>query len=299
MSDARLDSHSPGCVDPATLAAFVDGMLDEVSRGRVVSHIASCPDCYELVAEVVLTESELEEPRASDQAVRTAEIGDRPAKTFSWPKPLTLAAAGGLFAVAASVLFLVIARETPLDSLVSIVGNQRLTEARPSGEFRYGPVRSPVRGPRELENLELRAEAARLRERAGRTGTPKDLHASGVAELLAGDTASSIQLLELGVQARPDDPAYRADLGAAYMTRFLEGGVPSDATTALGAFDKAISLNPSIKEAWFNKALLLERLGKPGDAVAAWSKYLELHDDAEWRAEAIRHRDAIQRQQGR
>lgn len=298
MADARLEPPSPPCVDAATLAAFVDGTLDEVSRGRVLSHVASCPDCYELVTEVVLTESELEESRATDHAVRTAEVSDRQAKILSWRRPLTFAAAGGLFAIAASVMFLIVDRDTPFDSLVSIVGNQRLTEARPSGEFRYGPVRSPLRGPREVENLELRAEAARLRERADRTGSPEDLHASGIAQLLAGDTANSVRILESGVQARPGDAAYRADLGAAYMTRFLEGGAQSDATTALDAFDKALALDPSTKEAWFNKALLLERLDRLGEAVVAWNKYLELQDEADWRAEAIRHRDASQRQQG-
>jgi eukaryotic-like serine/threonine-protein kinase len=39
-----------GCLDEDAVLAFVDGSLDEVSRGTIESHIASCPDCSDLVA---------------------------------------------------------------------------------------------------------------------------------------------------------------------------------------------------------------------------------------------------------
>ena len=162
-----------------------------VSRGRVVAHIASCPDCYELVAEVVRDEEELQESSSTLAASPIGEVDDRsPSKPF-WTSRHKLAAAGGLLAVAASAVLLVLDRGTQLTPLVSIVGNERLTEARPTGDFRYGPLRSPVRGSTHAENFELRAETARLRERATRTGAAEDLHASGVAQLLAGETAES------------------------------------------------------------------------------------------------------------
>src|SRR5687767_6639457 len=39
--------------DVETLAAYVDGTLEERPRGDVEAHIAECEDCYELVTEVM------------------------------------------------------------------------------------------------------------------------------------------------------------------------------------------------------------------------------------------------------
>jgi Flp pilus assembly protein TadD len=142
----------------------------------------------------------------------------------------------------------------------------------------------------------LRAEVARLRELAARTSAPKDLHAAGIAELLAGNSAKGVTLLERAVQAKPSDAAFRIDLGAAYMTQFIDRGDRSAAAAALDAFDNALARAPSMKEAWFNKAVLLERLNRPADALAAWTRYFELPDDSGWREEAMRRRDAVQRE---
>jgi len=38
--------------------------------------------------------------------------------------------------------------------------------------------------------------------------------------------------------------------------------------------------------ALFNRALVYERMKKPGDASADWERYLELDPDGEWAAEA-------------
>jgi tetratricopeptide (TPR) repeat protein len=195
----------------------------------------------------------------------------------------------------------VIERGTALDPLVAIVGNERLTEARPTGGFLYGPFRSPTRGPEDTSNLQLRMEAQRLRDRASATGAAEDVHALGIAQLLRGDIDNSIASLESAAQSKPDDANYLADVGAAYMTRFLQRNNLSDATTALDALDKAIALSPRspAREAWFNKALLLERRDRRDDALNAWNRFIALPDQSGWRDEAIRHRDALQQPTGR
>jgi tetratricopeptide (TPR) repeat protein len=80
------------------------------------------------------------------------------------------------------------------------------------------------------------------------------------------------------------------------MSRFVDRGEASDAAAALEQLDKATALDASLEEAWFNKALLLERMSRPADALAAWQTYLSLPDDQDWRDEAMSHRDALQRQ---
>ena len=265
-------SGAPACVDPETLAAFVEGKLAAADRARVVGHLATCPDCSELVGEVVAVEEQLAQTE-SDQTV--PQPNPTPNQPF-WTRRRGLAAVGGVVALAASIFLVVFNRAAPLGSLVSVVGNERLILARPTGNFHYGPLRSPMRGPRETAGLALLAEAAKLRERATRTGAARDLQASGVAQLLAGDVTNGIEALESAARSAPNDAAVRADVGAAYMTRFVNSGNQVDADRALDAFDKALALDPASHEAWFNKALLLERLERPADALLAWNSYLDL-----------------------
>jgi tetratricopeptide (TPR) repeat protein len=289
--------HQPGgfssaCVDAATVAAFVDGTLDATARARVVAHLASCADCSELVGEVSRTDEDLA------QAVPNPELSpDRDVSKGKvlWMRPRGLAAVGGLVAIAASLVLLFLNRGTALDPLVAIVGDERLILARPTGGFHYGPLRSPVRGAGDADNLQLAAEVGRLRERAERTKAADDLHAYGVAQLVAGDTNGAIETLQSAAGVQSDDARTVADLGAAYMMRFVARGDQSDATAALDSFDSALSRSPSLTEAWFNRALLLEQVNRPADALSAWSKYLELSDDQQWRDEAVRQRDELQR----
>jgi len=303
MADVRPGGAAAGCIDAATLAAYVDGTLDSADRSRVVAHLASCEDCYELAAEVIRTEAELEGRLAVDPDAERDEARPQPlqSRTTFWTKPIQVATAGGLLAVAATALFFVIERGTPLDPLVTIVGSERLTEARPTGGFQYGPFRSPTRGSVESTNLQLGIEAERLRQRAASTGAADDVHAWGIAQLLRGEIDGSIASLQSAAQSKPDDAAYRADVGAAYMTRFLQQNTQADAVAALDALDKAIALSPTApsREAWFNKALLLERLERRDEALAAWSRFIALPDQSGWRDEAIRHRDALQQPTGR
>jgi tetratricopeptide (TPR) repeat protein len=298
MADGDPGGFASACVDAATLAAFVDGRIDPAGRARVAAHLASCPDCTELVAEVIRTNDELSEHESADAAPEPAEQRGLPGKVLPMRRR-GLAVAGGLVAIAASLVLLMVNRGSELDPLVSIVGNERLTFVRPTGGFRYGPLRSPVRGTTDTGDFRLRAEVARLKARARETSEPGDLHAAGVAELVAGDAAGAIASLQAAERSAPDDARIAADLGAALLARFAERGDQSDAAAALASIDRALARAPALEEAWFNKALLFERTNRPDEAQAAWTKYLEISTDPAWRDEAARNRDALRRQPGR
>jgi hypothetical protein len=241
MVETHTDPLSSSCVDAATLAAFIDSRLDAAERGRVIAHLASCPDCSELVGEVIAVSDAL----AADPAPVVVEPDPvLPPKRLFWNKRRGMAAVGGFMALAASIVLVMLNRGGPLAPLVAIVGDQRLTMARPTGNFRYGPLRSAMRGSRETAELSLRTEAARLRQRATETGAPSDLQAAGIAQLLAGDVADGVTALESAARARPQDAAIHADLGAGYMTRFVETGDEADAVAALAALDRAVGLDP-------------------------------------------------------
>jgi hypothetical protein len=294
MAD-QPDRLSTPCVESEILAAFVEGRLDDAARQRVVAHLATCVDCDELVAELIHTTEALNEPEHKDKS--NVRQFDPPApRPTRWSSRKGLAAVGGLVAIAASVMLIVLNRGGQLDNLVTIVGNERLILARPTGGFHYGPLKSPLRGPGDDENYMLLAEAATLRERAERTNAAEDLHAAGVAQLMVGDDVRGVTFLESAVNARPDEASFRADLGAAHMSRYANRGDEAAAAAALAAFDQAIAAEPTLAEAWFNKAVLLERMNRSKDALDAWTKYLELPAEPGWRDEAVRSRDALQRQ---
>jgi len=288
MTDDRSRSEH-ACVDAETIAAFVDGTIDPAERTRVVAHLATCEDCTDLVGEVEHTSAAL---RGVEPVL--AGTTDQPRGKVLRFRRGGLAAVGGLVAIAASMLLL-LNRGSALDPLVAAVGNKRLIVARPTGGFHHGPLSSPVRGSTDTTDYQLLAVVARLQERARQTNAAVDLHAAGVAQLVAGDTTNAIGSLQSSVRLMPDDATFTADLGAAYLTRFVERGDQNDAAAALDAFDKALARSPSLAEAWFNKALVLERMNRAADAVTAWNRYLELSDDRGWRDEAIRSRDDLQR----
>ena len=303
MTDSRIGRGVPtACLDDETVASFVEGTIDAEGRTHVVAHVATCADCYELVAEVLRTDSELE-PKAVVPPVPfpvpPPTASPVPVLTPARSNRRMFVAAAGIIAVAASVFFVVSNRGSQLDPLVEIVGNERLTLARPTGGFRYGALKSPVRGAREVQSYQLQAEALQLQERAAGSKSPRDLHAAGVALMLVGDFAESVSLLQSASQAEPRNAQYKSDLGAAQMTRFVNRGSDSDATAALATFDEALSLSPSLPEALFNKAALLQQLERFSEAVAAWNTYLEAAAEPEWREEATRNRDEAQRLSGK
>ncbi len=70
-----------------------------------------------------------------------------------------------------------------------------------------------------------------------------------------------------------------------------------DLLKALDCLERALALNPQLPEAHFNKAIVLEAMGKTDLAKAAWETYLDLEveDKSEWRSEALNHFSELSR----
>src|SRR6266513_2318876 len=73
--------HSPFPTDE-TLAAYIDGRLDEETRKRVVEHMAECPECFDVVM----------------GGREAAEAAAPPARVIAWPRNavIVLAAAAAV-----------------------------------------------------------------------------------------------------------------------------------------------------------------------------------------------------------
>jgi tetratricopeptide (TPR) repeat protein len=277
------------CISSPLIASYVDGSLRPEERGAVEAHLSSCDDCLELVLEVTRGEEEQEEKEAKRSGT-VSPFGHRRAKWTEWTIPL---AASLVLAVGSALVYLN-SRPTAVATLTSVVGAQRPIEPRLTGGFEFGPLRTSLRGLPTLPDDRLIAQAAALDRRAAETGAPEALHPSAMAQLLLGNAQGAIATLTKLTRSAPDVASYHADLGAAHATLFLSEGTETEATAATQALDRATTLDGTLAEPWFNRALVLEKLGRRGDALQAWTRYLELEREPAWRAEGERRRDALQ-----
>jgi hypothetical protein len=221
-----------------------------------------------------------------------------PAPVPFWKRPRVQAGAAGMLA-AASLTFVLVRPDlnpfrapTPYETLVGAVGTNRTVEARLTGGFDYGTLRSPTRSsnasPRTASAAVL-AAAARVQEQADRTPSAANLHAAGVARLVIGDAAEGVALLERAAMSDPGNPQFHSDLAAAYLERARATGDGEDLSRAAESAAAALKLQPDLREALFNQALAWERLEDPR-APAAWERYLQVDPESGWSAEARAHR---------
>lgn len=181
--------------------------------------------------------------------------------------------------------------QSSVESLVQEVGERRLFEARLSGGFRYGPVVGSVRSTdvQAGELWSLMARAGEIRELADSNPTKENLRALAVARLLLGEVDASVRLLQDLVDEEPRDASLRSDLAAAYLTRAEREDRAEDWSLALDAAKAALDLEPNLREALFNKALALESLPTPEEAIEAWESYEAAFPADEW-LPAVRER---------
>jgi len=254
-------------------------------------HIARCSECYEVFSETVqfgLAES----PSAS---VR------RPA--FGWP---AFKVAAGLAAAAVLVLAIGVSQypgrfhrtpAAPVTELAEAMGTRRFVEPRLTGGFQHGrliTLRSSDT-PRGLDaqSPAVLAAVARIREQAEGDTSPEALGALGITYLVSGDAGASVKALESASAQKPDDPRLLSDLAAAYLVRAAQADEPADIPKALEMAERAIALKDAPPEAWFNRALALERLHLVDAARKAWGDYLERDSTSGWADEARQHLEVL------
>jgi CHAT domain-containing protein/tetratricopeptide (TPR) repeat protein len=281
-----VSPHTNGCPEPEVLAAYVDRGLSLSERARVDAHLASCPQCVSLVAGVARTVEALSVlrpnaavPAEDDPLVTRRAIGG------------ALAAAAAVIAVLATPAFVRpwLAPDSGLVSLVDSVGEQRSVLGRLTGGFPHAPLSAPSaggQGGRAAEADRVQLAAGRIRESFGDRETPSQMHAIGVSQLLAGRYDDAAQSLLAASREQPANARYLSDVAAVQLERARLGLRPDDLPRALAAADRARRLDPSLKEAWFNRALAASALSLTADARAAWSDYLQRDNASRWATEA-------------
>jgi tetratricopeptide (TPR) repeat protein len=261
--------HSPFPPDE-TLAAYIDGRLDEETRKRVVEHMAECPECLD----VVMGGREF------------ATVSEEPAgRVVQWPRNLAISLAAAA-AVAMAVFLTPIRDLWPRDDireLAAVAPAERYSDGRISG-FPYRPLARTTRGPRDdmmknPKNWKFAVVAARIAEATTKHRDAKTLHAEGVAQFAMGNGA--VADLEEAVRKDPQpDARLFNDLSAAYIAA---GRYPE----ALDTAERAWRLAHTPEIAW-NRAIAAERL-RQSDAATYWREYLQLDSRSSWAADARYH----------
>jgi tetratricopeptide (TPR) repeat protein len=274
-------------LDPEMLAAYIDNRLTPEQRAEVEAQLARDPDSYAVLVESIKVLDEInvrEAPRVPEQLmVRRWGI------------------VGSVVAAAAAVVLVLqlqpdwlnrLRGEDPqIARLVAAVGEERYIEARLSGGFKYGPLRSGTRGagvPSE-QNLNLRAASANAMNQAANSA--QGLRATGVAKLLTGDVDGAIAALEESVR-RESSAAALSDLAAAYLARAKDSLLSSDSRLAFETATRALALDPDNAEALFNRALAAEYL-RMTEAANLWEAVIVKTPPSGWRDEAQRRIDAL------
>jgi anti-sigma factor RsiW len=289
-------TEQPGArgLDAETLAAYVDGRLPPETRARVEAVIAADPDHYEWLVHTLLAVDRPEAVAAVPPAALRAAAGVSPRRRAA------ILGIGVLLTAAAAAWVLVAVRRGPIPpggavtGLVAAVGEERYFDARLTGGFRYGPLRPVMRGPGDTSNvsLDVLAAAGAVQQAALADVSLERLQAWGAAQLVIGDFDGAVTTLAqaAGRGAAPAPaPPQRA---AALLTRGVRRGASDDFTAALAAADRAIGgASPPLEEALFNRALALERLGRP-EAAEAWRRAADGSVDPGWAGEARRRASA-------
>jgi CHAT domain-containing protein/Flp pilus assembly protein TadD/predicted negative regulator of RcsB-dependent stress response len=119
------------------------------------------------------------------------------------------------------------------------------------------------------------------------------LHAKGQADLLDNNFDSARKTLEKAHALSPSDHTIVIDLASAYFER-AETGESIDYTQAINLLREVTKNQPQNDVAWFNLAIILERMHIHREALDAWDTYFKVAPQSAWSDEAKIHREAIQ-----
>jgi CHAT domain-containing protein/tetratricopeptide (TPR) repeat protein len=189
-------------------------------------------------------------------------------------------------------------------SLREALAGYRPLESRISLDLAYAPCRQTAGTPRCADlpaaGSEQRKEllvAARRYERS-LVGAPAAAARRGGAllALISGSPngiTSAVKGLEAAAGLEAGDARLWNDLAAAYLVSAERDREPYDLVRALTAVERALNSDPQLREALFNRALILADLGLRAADEAAWRRFLVVESGSGWAREARAHLDAL------
>lgn len=176
-----------------------------------------------------------------------------------------------------------------LADLFSIYERERPVESRIVG-LNYSPLIILRGNDENTENENKKRKIERqLLEKVDENPTAEAFNALGIYYLTERKFDDAIAQFENGLKLNPNNAEIYSNLGAA---QFEKSGQASRAEKieilpkALASLNKAVELDSARTEAIFNKALVLQELNLPRDAIKTWNEYLEKDNNSKWADEA-------------
>ena len=306
---------------------YVAGICSFEERSVIEGHCINCPICWgqlsALLHMIVSSPNDLEEQdletllplgeQAAARArmiIRQQEQWDRRG-VFSWkslgkrlqflrpvlaPALVTVALLGGGL-IAYSSLWSQFSEERALSRVREIYRDTRVLEARVTGGFAHQQYVA-TRGSDDHPGLDKSKSVALLSELSQEVNTQQRAaarHNLGRLFMLRGELEPAEQQFLQALKETPRDAGLQADLGALYYERSLneEDENRELLGKAVEHISNAVEFDPSLHEAWFNRALCYERMDLFLLAESDWKQYLTLDSDSAWAEEARDHLDKL------
>lgn len=193
-----------------------------------------------------------------------------------------------------------------MSALVKAFGKERPLESQITG-LGYAPLPNRRGGePPKADLTSLRRGELILLEETERHPTVAAHHALGRLLIAEKNFGDGIAHLEEAVKADPNNARINSDLGAATLEygRTLPvadpGGRAVEAyARSLKYLNRALTLDPQLREALFNRALLHEQMTLVDRAIEDWRAYLEKDTASPWADEARHNLSRLEEKQRR
>jgi hypothetical protein len=308
------------------IAGYSTGALAAEQERRVQRHCIDCAYCREeltLVMRSLQPDSSIDQQpefdallkagehyvrkilreyhKIEEPAIRKESVnGAKSRSLWNWPAwfatPRRLAFATLAFAILLALpAWWIRQRNQPVErAMVSLRKSwavNRPLEPRITGEFPplpYERVRSAANlpAPAPTNKDQLLAAEAELKRAVADHGTPKARHALARLHLLKLELDQAEEQLQQVLIAEPNNAAAHVDMAALYYERGAADQSFPVLMRAAQESEKAVALAPKLPEAWFNLALIHERMLLMNEARKDWERYLELDATSKWAEEA-------------
>jgi CHAT domain-containing protein/tetratricopeptide (TPR) repeat protein len=190
--------------------------------------------------------------------------------------------------------------EKGLLALQTAYREQRPIEARLS-DFKYAPQPNERGGAEKVDSIQRDLAGTLLLQEVSRNPTAKAHHAAGQYYLARREFSSAIEQLTAALTLDPNNAKIHSDLGAALLELGRIESTGSEKGKELETFgrslehlQKALELDPSLLEAYFNRALLFQYMMPSKQAETAWKEYLQKDSRSPWAEEAKRNLKLIE-----
>ncbi len=180
---------------------------------------------------------------------------------------------------------------------------QRPVEARVSA-LDYAPFPN-TRGTNEtrIDSISRQRAERFLLDAVENDPGPASYHALGLFYLTDRKFDQAIEQFKKALEANPNDAQLHSDLGAALLEKGKLDRLNDEEGKGLEIFaeslehlNRALTLNPALLDALFNRALCRQYMGLPHLAAEDWRQYLEKDSQSAWADEARQNLKLIESQ---